>query len=104
MGTCLFTNEKFKLLVSDLERGGETLFQIPSDFMDKVTCFFYCKERNVIFVGAKDGKFRVWKVPKEWRNKDIDKIEREFEFSRKQMIKMKSVIKKGGSQLNLKSS
>jgi len=46
--------------------------------MEKVTCIHYNKEKNVIFAGSKDNKFRVWKVPKEWRDKEIDILERDF--------------------------
>jgi len=62
------------------------MFVLPGDFTEKITCMHYCKEKNVFFAGSKDGKFRVWKLPNEWRSKEINDMEREYELSRKQMI------------------
>ena len=46
----------------------------------------YCEKRNVFFAGSKDGKFRIWKIPSEWRSKQVDEMEKEYEFSRRQMV------------------
>ena len=73
----------------DVENGGETMFNLPVDFTDKITSIHYNKEKNVLFIASKNGKLRIWKVPKELRNKDIEKVEREYEFSRKQILKIK---------------
>jgi WD40 repeat protein len=83
MVTYVEGSDKGKLRFMDVERGGECLFFLPTDFTDKVSCIHYNKEKNVFFAGSRDGKFRVWKVPKEWRSKEIDEMEREYEFSRK---------------------
>jgi hypothetical protein len=45
------------------------MFVLSTDFSDKITSVHYNKERNIIFVGSKDGRFRIWKIPKDWRNK-----------------------------------
>jgi len=56
-------SDKGKLRFCDIENGGDLMFVLPADFTDRVTCMHYCKEKNVLFVGARDGKFRVWKIP-----------------------------------------
>ena len=43
----------------------------------------YNKNKNVLFAASKDGQFRVWKVPHEWRAKSVDVREREAEFTRR---------------------
>lgn len=68
-----------------MENGGEVLFKIPNDFEEIISLIHYDSERNVLFAGNKEGKIRIWKIPKEWRSKSIDKCEREFEFSRKHL-------------------
>lgn len=65
------------------------MFVLPGDFTEKVTCMTYCEKRNVFFAGSKDGKFRIWKIPSEWRSKQVDEMEKEYELSRKQMLFMK---------------
>ena len=75
--------DKGKIKFNDVERGGDCMFHLTTDFTDKITSITYDKVKNVFFVGSRDGKFRIWKVPNEWRSKEIDDIEREFEFSRK---------------------
>ena len=44
----------------------------------------YNKNKNVLFASSKDGQFRVWKVPHEWRAKSIDRKEMEAEHARRQ--------------------
>jgi hypothetical protein len=44
----------------------------------------YNQTKNVLFASSKDGQFRVWKVPHEWRAKSIDEKEREAEYMRRQ--------------------
>lgn len=83
MHTYIEGTEKGRLWVSDLDNAGEYLFNLPTDFTDKVSVLHYCNPRNVLFAACRDGKLRVWKLPKEWRSKEIDIIEREYEFSRK---------------------
>ena len=43
----------------------------------------YSKEKNVLFASSKDGQFKVWKVPHEWRNKSISDKEIEAEYERR---------------------
>ena len=62
------------------------MFVLPGDFTEKITCMTYCEKRNVFFAGSKDGKFRIWKIPSEWRSKQVDEMEKEYEFSRRQMV------------------
>lgn len=42
----------------------------------------YNKEKNVLFAASKDGQFRVWKIPHEWRSKLIDEFEMNAEYER----------------------
>ena len=49
----------------------------------------YNKEKNVLFAASKDGQFRVWKVPHEWRAKSIDRKEMEAEYARRQSSRTK---------------
>ena len=42
----------------------------------------YNKEKNVLFAASKDGQFRVWKIPHEWRSKAIDELELNAEYER----------------------
>jgi len=81
-------SEKGRLRFADIDTG-ESLFVLNSGFTDKVTCLVYDREKNVLFAGSRDGRFRVWKVPKEWRSKEIDNLEKEFEYSRKEVLKLK---------------
>ena len=60
-------SSKGKLRVCDAEHGGTCLFVLPTDFTDKISCVAYCQEVNVMCIGSKDGRFRLWKNPREWR-------------------------------------
>eukprot|EP00347_Sterkiella_histriomuscorum_P007307 403349456 len=86
MSSYVDASSRGRLRFCDPEAGGECMFVLPTDFHERISCLHYCKEKNVLFAGAKDGKFRVWKVPSEWRSKQIDEVERDYEFSRKQVI------------------
>jgi WD40 repeat protein len=83
-------SDKGKLRFCDVENHGELMFVLPSDFSERISCLHYCKEKNVLFAGAKDGKFRVWKIPNEWRDKQMDMIEKEVELVSKQSLNVKS--------------
>jgi len=54
------------------------------------TFLLYNRERNLIFAGARDGRIGVWRLPDTWRAKEIDLLEREFEFSRKTMMRLRA--------------
>jgi len=43
------------------------MFVMPTDFTEKISCVHYNAERNMIFVGGKDGRFRIWKIPNQWK-------------------------------------
>jgi hypothetical protein len=89
MFSSIEASDKGKLTFNDIAKKdtpqteGRCLFHLPTDFIDRVSCIHYNEEKNVVFVGARDSKFRIWKVPKEWRSKDIDYFENEMEFNRK---------------------
>ena len=90
MNTALEVTDKGIIQVTDVECGGEVLFQIKNDFQDKICLLEYEKDKNVVFVGSREGKFRIWKIPKEWRGRDIIRQEIELEFQRKQLLKMRT--------------
>ena len=70
------------LKVRDIEKGGECIFMLPSAFTEKVRCIHYNKQKNVLFASSKDGQFRVWKIPHEWRSKAIEEQEVNAEYAR----------------------
>lgn len=82
---CVFVagSDRGRLRFCDPESGGECMFSLPTDFHQRISALHYNSSKNVLFAGAKDGKFRIWKIPPEWRAKQVDDIERDFEFSRK---------------------
>jgi len=96
MATYVEGTDKGRLRFNDVEHLGECLFFLATDFTDRISCLHYNKEKNVFFAGSRDGKFRIWKVPKEWRVKEIDDIEREYEFARKQIVKIRESIARDG--------
>jgi hypothetical protein len=66
----------------------------PSQLIDFQSTFLnYNRERNLIFAGAKDGRFGVWRLPEVWRDRSIDELEREFENSRRQMMRIRNAKK-----------
>ncbi|TNV82742.1 hypothetical protein FGO68_gene9612 [Halteria grandinella] len=101
----LMTASDFGILrFYDLESGCKEpiLFQLappggltPNQLHDfKSTFLTYNRERNLIFAGAKDGRFGVWRLPDTWRSREIDELEREFEYSRRQMMRIREKAKK----------
>ena len=80
---CEGTNLGF-IRIRDPGKLGECLMSLTTNFTDKVEMIHYSKEKNVLFGSSKDGKFKVWKVPHEWRNKSINDKEVEAEYERRQ--------------------
>lgn len=72
------------LKIRDIEKKGECIIQLQSSFTEQVKMIHYNKNKNVLFASSKDGQFRVWKVPHEWRAKSIDRKEMEAEHARRQ--------------------
>lgn len=70
-------SSKGYLKVRDVQRKGECLLKLQSDFVDRISSIQYSLQKNVLFVGSKDGKFKIWKVPNEWRQKWVEKAELE---------------------------
>jgi len=83
MNVYLEGSDQGKVRIKDVEKSGECMFILPTDFTEAISSVCYNKEKNVLFIAAKDGKFRIWKVPKEWRSKKIEDVEKEFEYTRK---------------------
>ena len=73
--------------IRDPGKLGECLLNLMTNFTDKVEMINYSKEKNIIFGSSKDGQFKIWKVPHEWRNKAISDKEGEAEYERKMLQK-----------------
>ncbi len=71
------------LKIRDPGKAGECLINLQTNFTDKVEMIHYCKTKNVLFASSKDGQFKVWKVPHEWRDKRIGDKEIEYEYERR---------------------
>ncbi len=80
-------SSKGYLKVKDVQRTGECLLQLQSDFTDRIESIHYSLQKNVLFVGSRDGKFKIWKVPNEWRQKWVDKAEQEYEMKRRDTLR-----------------
>jgi len=52
-------------------------------------------------VGSRDGKFKIWKVPNEWRQKWVDKAEQEYEMKRRDTLRMTMASKWGAQNFPL---
>ena len=74
--------QKGYLKIRDIEKGGDTQLMLHAGFSDQVSVVYYDGEKNVLFAASKDGQFRVWKVPHEWRSKAIEEREQEAEYHR----------------------
>lgn len=58
----------------------------------------YNKVKNVLFASSRDGQFRVWKIPHEWRSKVIDEREMNAEYERRRQSRIRnSTVKAQGS-------
>jgi len=56
---------------------------LQTEFAEQVRMIHYNKAKNVLFASSRDGQFRVWKIPHEWRAKNIDEREMDAEFERR---------------------
>lgn len=59
---------------------GESLLHLQTGFTDKVAMLHYNAEKNVLFAASKDGQFRVWKIPHEWKNRSIYEKQKEANY------------------------
>lgn len=75
--------QKGLMRIRDIEKGGECILMLQTAFTDKVRLIHYNKLKNVLFAASKDGQFRVWKIPHEWRSKVIDEREMNAEYERR---------------------
>jgi len=73
------------LKIRDIEKGGECILMLHTAFTDEVVMVHYNKEKNVLFAASKDGQFRVWKIPHEWRSKAIEERELNAEYERQRL-------------------
>lgn len=80
--------QKGLLRIRDVEKGGECILMLRTQFTEKVRMIHYNKTKNVLFVASKDGQFRIWKIPHEWRSKVIDEREMNAEYERRRKAKI----------------
>ena len=83
--------QKGYLRIRDIEKGGECILMLQTQFTDKVRMIHYNKLKNVLFAACRDGQFRVWKIPHEWRSKIIDDREMNAEYERRRQERMSKV-------------
>ena len=50
----------------------------------------------MLFASSKDGQFKVWKMPHEWRAKSIDRKEMEAEYERRKTERARKTGKTAG--------
>lgn len=61
------------LKVRDIQKNGETLLRIPTNFTnERIDLLGYNEEKNILFASCRDGSFCLWKLDHEWRNKNVD--------------------------------
>jgi hypothetical protein len=48
---------------------------------DKIKMIHYNKIRRLVFVSSSDGKLQLWKLPYEWRDSKVDKMEEDYILS-----------------------
>ena len=51
----------------DVEKKGECFLQLTAGFSERVQSMFYNQEKNILFSGSREGNFKIWKIPNEWR-------------------------------------
>ena len=73
--------------IRDPSKAGECLLHMRTNFTDEVQMIHYNRDKNVLFASCKDGQFRVWKVPHEWRNKAINDKEQDSKYTSRMMHK-----------------
>ena len=71
------------LRIRDIEKAGECILKLHTGFQEKVRVIHYNKLKNVLFAGSRDGQFRIWKIPHEWRSRIIDDRELNAEYERR---------------------
>jgi hypothetical protein len=65
--------KKGLIRIRDIEKRGECMLLLPSGFTDKVEFCQYSAEKNILFMGSRDGWLKAWKVPSEWRQGWIER-------------------------------
>ena len=66
--------------IRDIEKQGECMLILPTQFIERVQSIHYSSDKNILFIGSRDGKFKAWKVPTEWRQTWVDKIEQDYQI------------------------
>ena len=83
-GTYLEGSLKGNLWVRDINSESEKMLKIPVDFTDKIKELHYNSEKNIIFVTSRDGRLKCFKLPNKWGSKEMEDLNNEVEFTKKQ--------------------
>lgn len=62
------------------------MLKIPVDFTDKIKEIHYNSEKNIIFVTSRDGRLNCYKLPNKWGSKEMEELNNELEFNKKQEL------------------
>ena len=57
--------------IRDIENKGECFMILQTGFAERVQHIHYSADKNVVFLGSRDGRFLAYKVPNEWRNQSV---------------------------------
>lgn len=66
--------------IRDIENKGECIMILQTGFTERVQHIHYSSDKNVVFLGARDGRFQAFKVPNEWRLKSVELREQEYQY------------------------
>ena len=94
---CEGTSKGF-LKIRDIQPGNEVILMPETGFTDKVRLIHYNKLKNVLFASSKDGQFRVWKIPHEWRSKVIEEREINAKYDQQVRLEKKARTSGGGKR------
>jgi hypothetical protein len=76
------------LKLRDLENTGECRVILDSKTEDPVRLLHYTSDRKLMFMASLDGKFQCWKLPTEWRDSKVEKMEEDFILERKTLARV----------------
>lgn len=89
-GTYFEGSHKGNLWIRDINCESEKMLKVPCDFADKIKEVHYNGDKNIIFVTSRDGRLKCWKLPNSWGTKEMDDLNAEMEFDKKQELMRQS--------------
>jgi len=73
--------------VRDIHQEDDKVLKIPTDFTDKIKAIHYNSDKNLMFITCRDGKYKIFKLPSAWGSKEMDELDNDIEFHKRQMLK-----------------